>query len=92
MADPACWDDTAVALRIGADESRAAALAEHEDLLTPWLLEMLGSDDEALHRSAAATLGILRIAAAGPRLLRSPTAVRRTLGRPTTTATTSTSR
>ncbi|MGW5647279.1 hypothetical protein ACWEV3_09400 [Saccharopolyspora sp. NPDC003752] len=70
VADPDCWDDTAVALRIGADESGAAALTEHEDLLTPWLLEMLGSDDEALHRSAAATLGILRIAAAGPRLLR----------------------
>ncbi|MEV6233016.1 hypothetical protein AB0L88_34650 [Saccharopolyspora shandongensis] len=70
VADPARWEDTASALRIGADESGSAALAEHEDLLAPWLLEMLGSDDEAVRRSAAATLGILRIAAAGPRLLR----------------------
>jgi hypothetical protein len=42
----------------------------HRDLVTPWLLELLDSADPALRHEAGLTCGTLRVADAGPRLVK----------------------
>ncbi|WP_143261968.1 hypothetical protein [Allokutzneria sp. NRRL B-24872] len=52
------------------DSTRRRVRFEHEALITPWLLDLLDSEDDEVRHLAACMSGRLRVAATGPRLLR----------------------